>query len=54
MIKNCLKQLGGFSLSFYMELFHLVQRNIPGSAVFIPDYTDFTLAHKELEYFHLP
>lgn len=54
MIKNRLKHLGGFSLSFCMELYHLVQRNIPGAAVFIPDYTDFTLAHKELEYFHLP
>lgn len=54
MAKNYLKQLGGFSLSFCMELFHLVQRNIPVAAVFLPDYTDFTLAHKEVEYFHLP
>lgn len=39
MVKNYLKQLGGFSLSFCMELFHLVQRNIPVAAVFLPDYT---------------
>lgn len=38
MVKNYLKQLGGFTLSFCMELFHLVQGNIPVAAVFLPDY----------------
>lgn len=48
MIKTYLKKLGGFCLSFCMELFHLAQRNIPDMTVFIPVYTDFTLGHKEL------